>query len=203
MPETPIPEAFTPTPGAATSIDLDALENVLTLDGIISGTRLPERTVRIYKRGDLLGQLDDVEGRLEELVDDEGEPLEEDLGLGEQSEIVTLTQRSRLLRTELAKDSFGFKVRAMGSTKWKQFVAQWEDPKTRGFKDGMNDALIIASAASPPIPDAASLERFRDAFNHNQISAVFQAAWIANTKSGLDIPKLPDFLAAQKHEERS
>jgi hypothetical protein len=196
-----IPEAF--TPDAAPSIDLDAIENVLTLDAIISGARLPERTVRIYKRGDLLGQLDDVEGRLEELVDEDGEPFDQDLAIGEESEYSQLVRLSRAIRAELAKDSFAFRVRAMGSSKWKVFVEKWKDTKTGTFKEGMSDALIIESAVSPVIPDQASLDRFREAYAHTQTNAVFQAAFIANTKTGLDIPKLPDSLVALKHEERS
>lgn len=196
-----IPDAF--NPAAAPSIDLQAIDNVLTLDDIISGARLPERTVRICKRGDLLGQLDDVEGRLEELVDDDGELIVEETALGEESEVATLSRQALALRTEIAKNTIPFKVRAMGSSKWNAFVAQWEDTKTKGFKVGFNDALIIASAASPVIPDQAALDRFRDAFSFHQTNSVFQASFIANTQSGLDIPKLPPFLAAQKQQEPS
>lgn len=197
-----IPDAFNPA-AAPARIDLNALENVLTLDSIISGARLPERTVRICTRGDLIGQLDDVEGRLEELVDDDGEPIVDDEALGDQSEVVKLTIRAFALRTEIAKHTIPLRVRAMGSSKWKVFVETWQDTKTGTFKDGMSDALIIAASISPVIPDQPSLDRFRDAFSHSQTNAVFQAAFVANTTSGLDIPKLPPFLAGQKHEGRS
>lgn len=196
-----IPEAFTPT--ETPSINLDAIENVLTLDAILHGARLPERTARICKRGDLLGRLDDVEGRLEELVDDEGELIVEETALGEQGEVAQLSHEALALRTEIAKNTFPFVVRAMGSSKWKVFVEKWQDTKNGTFKPGMNDALIIACAASPVIADQEQLDRFRDAFSHAQTNAVFQAAFVANTQSGLDIPKLPPFLAGQKHEERS
>lgn len=196
-----IPDAFNPE--AKPSIDLQAIDNILNLDDIISGARLPERTVRICKRGDLLGQLDDVEGRLEELVDDDGELAVEETALGEESEVATLTREALALRTEIAKNTFPFRVRAMGSSKWNKFVEKWQDTRTQGFKPGFNDALVIACSVSPAIPDQSALERFRDAFSFHQTNSVFQAAFIANTQSGLDIPKLPPFLAAQKQQEPS
>lgn len=196
-----IPEAF--TPATTPSIDLDAIENVLTLDGIIEGARLPERVVRICKRGDLLGTLDQVEGRLEELTDDDGELIVTDDALGDEGEVQSLVRQALELRTEIAKNTFPFRVRAMGSAKWKSFVAEWEDTRTKAFKPGMNDALIIKSAISPVIANQQELDRFRAAFAHTQTNAVFSAAFLANTKSGLDIPKLPDSLVALKHEERS
>lgn len=198
-----IPEAFGGG-DAAPSIDLQAIDNVLTLDAIIAGARLPERTLRLCTRGDLLGELDDVEGRLEELVDEDGEPFDEDLPLGEESEYSRLVTRSRQIRAEMAKHMIAVKVRALGSGKWKQFDEQWRDSKTNGsWKKGMDDALIIASAISPVIPDQKQLDRFREVFSKGQVDSIFQAALVANTRSGLDIPKLPDFLAGQKHEERS
>lgn len=196
-----IPEAF--GGDAAPSIDLQSIDNVLTLDAIIAGARLPERTIRVCTRGDLLGQLDDVEGRLEELVDDDGEPFDEDLPLGEASEYNQLVTRSRQIRAEMAKHMIAVKVRALGSGKWRTFAEQWQDPKTNSWKKGMDDALIIASAISPVIPDQKQLDRFREVFAKGQVDSIFQAALVANTRSGLDIPKLPDFLAGQKHEERS
>lgn len=206
MTDTPgIPDAFNPdaNPSSPFSLDLDAIENVLTLDEVIQGARLPERRVRITKRGDLIGILDELEGRLEELVDDDGQPIAEDTSLGDESEVATLTRQALQVRAEIAKTSFTFVVRSMGSDNWKAFEEQWRDAKTRSYKEGFWDALLIKSAVSPALPDQAAVDRFRKAYNANQTLSVAQAAFVANNQSGLDIPKLPPALAALKHEERS
>lgn len=197
-----LPEDQIPNPIASNGLGI-AAETILTLDDLIEGARLPERIVRISKRGDLLAELDDVEGRLEELVDDEGQQQVSDDALGAVNEVHQLRNRAFELRTEIAKSTIPVKVRAMGAAAWKVFFAKWEDTKAGGVKDGINDALVIACTVSPVIESQAQLDRLKDAFNHVQVLRIAQAAFAANTASGLDLPKLPPSLAAQQEQGRS
>lgn len=188
-----------------------------TFTQMLAGAKLPEKTVPICLRGDLVAEFEDLERQLEEAVREDKRDSLEDPGP------VAVAERMQQLRAEMAEFTYPFRLRAMPRTAWREFVAQHPprqqeqdgeqeiDPRDRIFllnTDTFWPALIRASVYDPQLTDdqwrellgddeeerrrreAESLPTEDGVLTDKQFSALADAAWGLNRRD-VNVPFSP------------
>jgi predicted phage tail protein len=170
------------------------IQSFLDLDEVLSAARRVERVGRICLRGDLESELGDVLGELSTLVDDQGEPVENETTMAEVSKIPALQARAAELRRQMKEAERSIRFCAMSSDEWDTFEASHRTGGRGEVKDitAYKIALIAACAVEPTM-SVDQVKALRGKLGGHQVDALFNAAYAANTAGGIDVPKLPAF----------
>lgn len=202
------PEATEPDAGifaANQATAQDQINTILDLDTILSSARLIERYEEVCVRGDLVREHDDVIRELSRLVDLDGNLVSEDDGdasLADGAKVEQLQQRAEELREEMKPATLGILFRAMASDEWEAFDKSHKNG-SGNYKDRprFEHELIAKCAVRPEMTPADVAGKLRKNLSQGQFVKLFNAAFYVNVQDGLDVPKLPSYLAAPKPQE--
>lgn len=161
-----------------------------SIDDFLADFRPPERTVPITTRGDLLGELSELEAKLDRL-----RQAEDDTGvsLAESSEVIEVAEEIAAKRNEVRDSSRPFRVVAIGERRWSDLIAK-HPPKGEDKKQGMpwdtesfTPAAISACVAEPQM-STDQAEKLMEVLSGGQIRRLYMA--ILEVNGGDDsVPK--------------
>jgi hypothetical protein len=153
---------------------------------LLAGARLPERTVPICLRGDLVAEFETLDRQLEALTGREADSLE---GNGSDA----LAERIEALRQQMRDASYTFRLRALARHEFRQLFTDHpprRDPDTQEFNPrdvnvGVNmdtffDALIQACTVDPQLTDDQWVELLGAKLTDRQHGTLADAAWYLN-----------------------
>lgn len=163
---------------------------------ILGTAKLPEKTVPLCLRGDLVAELEDLERKLEDAEKDRGDSL--DAG----ADVAGLVEEIELLQGQMKESIYTFKVRALSRRAYRALVA--EHPARQDVDDDGNkkvnaddeslgfnvttffEALLRIALIDPELDDTA-WEQLLDALTDRQFDELAGAAWLLN-RTEVDIP---------------
>lgn len=183
------------------------VDTILELDAFLSAeVRLAEKTARFCTRPDIEADIDALELELEQLVDANGKPRDNDPALGEGRTAYDVAAEIQERRHEYAAAMRSVRMRQMDDTTWQAF----RDKHSAAFGDDvdlparrvMYDDLLVASAAAPKLTHA-KLEQLRGRVGSPQIDELVNTAWHVNTQSGVSVPKSLISSAVLRQQARS
>lgn len=175
------------------------LETILTLDEVMSSARLVERTARICLRGDLEAEYHETLEELSTLVDEDGQLLTEgDQALSDASRVEELSLRARQLREQMQTATRRVRFRAMPDDEWRAFDKAHRGTDGKIKDQGTYNNELIAACAIAPAMTVDDVIKLRGKLGPTQMVTLANAAFFACTTGGLDVPKSPSFLPAQK-----
>jgi hypothetical protein len=161
---------------------------------MLAGARLPEKTVPICLRGDLVAEFERLDRQLQEA---RRKPADSLAGTGE-GEIL---DRMETVRQQMQDNTCDVVLRAKPKAEWRALCADHSPRKTddgtideRDVMLGVNaetffDAIIRACMIDPELDDQTWAE-FEAALTDRQFQDLAEAAWAVN-RSDVDIPFLP------------
>jgi hypothetical protein len=163
----------------------------------LKAAKLPERTVSICLRGDLVAEFEELERQLAEAIRTPATSLEGD-GSG------PIAERMEELRRQMLEDTTPFRLRAMPKPRWRAFVG--EHPPRKGDDGEIDDrdriigvnvdtfytALIRASVVEPALDDEDWEALLGDdgVLTSRQFDDLADAAWGLNRRE-VDVPFSP------------
>jgi hypothetical protein len=167
---------------------------------LLGEARLPEKTVDICLRGDLVADFEDLERQLEEAAASRSDAL--DAG----ADVAEIAQRLEALTAEMREHTYAFRLRAMPKPKFRQLIADHPPRKVvnaageeefheRDRMVGLNydtffDALVRGAVVDPELTNAEFDLLLDEKLTDQQFGALSDAAWNLNVK-GVDIPFSP------------
>lgn len=163
----------------------------------IKNARLPERTVPVCLRGDLVAEFEELERQLEEALRTPATSLEGDGSAG-------IAERMKKLRQQMLEETTSFRLRAMPKPGWRAFVAEHPPRKDddgevdeRDRAIGVNvetfyDALVKRSVVEPVLDeeDWQALLGDDGVLTDRQFAELADAAWSLNRRE-IDVPFSP------------
>lgn len=159
---------------------------------LIAAARLPERTVSLCLRGDLVAELERLDRELAEL-DRPGRVVTDSLaGDGRRG----LAERIEALREEMRASTVSFVLRALPRRRWSALLAEHpprdgdEGDKAMGINSESLFAALIGESIVSPTLSADELDTLLDAISSAQYDELANAAWSLNRRS-VDIPFSP------------
>jgi len=179
-----------------------------TIKDKIKAASLPERTVSVCLNGALVGEFEAADRQLQEAL---RRPGSDSLDGG--SDTRELAQRTEDLRQRMLDGSVDLRLRAMGRTRWRKFIASHPprqdddgvvDQRDRNIGinvDTFYPALIRASVVGPELDDEDWLgllggvrkgedgedEEVEGTFTSRQFDELASAAWDLN-RDTVDVP---------------
>ncbi len=155
------------------------------LDTLLSGARLPERSVSLCLRADLQADYEDLQRQLEEAQRQKRERLT-DAAPGQQ-----IAAQMDELREQMADAVVDFRLRALPPKRWRDLVAAHPsaDPKQQLNPDTFGPALIRVSVVDPEMSDEQWERLLSDdgILSSAQFDVLFDAAWNLNRQD----PRVP------------
>lgn len=169
------------------------LKNFKTM---LAEAKLPERTVPICLRGDLVADFEEAERLLVEANNNRGDSL--DGG----SELGSLAERVESLREQMREHFYTFRLRALPRRDWRALVAE-HPPRRMDTADGdpevheddryigvnaetFFDAIVRACLVDPEL-DEQEYTHLLAVLSDKQYESLTAAAWGVN-RSDVDIP---------------
>lgn len=160
----------------------------------IRAARLPEKTVPVCLRGDLVAEFEDLERKLDEALRTPATSLEGDGS-------AKLAERMEELRRQMLEETTSFRLRAMPKPRWRAFCADHPprqdeagevDERDRAI--GVNvetfyDALIRESVVDPVL-DGEDWSALLAVLTDRQFQDLTEAAWALNRRE-IDVPFSP------------
>jgi hypothetical protein len=160
---------------------------MIDIKSMLAGARLPERTVPVCLRGDLVAAYEELERQLEEATRTAGDSLAGS-GAGD------LIDRMAALQDDMRAATVTFRLRALPKPKWRALLAEHpprRDDDDRPIQDdaaiGVNletfwDAIIRACLVDPDVDDEAWALMAGDEgrLTDRQLGALSDAAWAVN-----------------------
>lgn len=162
---------------------------------LLAAARLPEKTVPICLRGDLVAEHEELERQLEEALRVPADSLEGDGS-------AAIAERIVQLEREMRDHTYQFRLRAMPHPRWREFCGQHpprqDDEGKVDERDrllGVNtetfwDALVRQSVVDPQLDDGEWETLLDGALTDRQFSELADAAWALNRRD-VDIPFSP------------
>ena len=163
---------------------------------LLTAARLPERTVPICLRGDLVAEFEGLERQLDEALRVPSNSAEGD-GAG------PIAERMEHLRKEMREHTYQFRLRAMTRPRWHEFIGEHpprkaEDSDEIDARDrlrGVNietffPALVRESVVDPVLDPAEWTLLLDQALTDRQFDELANAAWALN-RGEVDIPFSP------------
>ncbi|MEU4782841.1 hypothetical protein [Micromonospora sp. NPDC023633] len=162
---------------------------------LLAAAKLPERTVPICLRGDLVAEFEDLERQLEDELRTPAVSLEGD-GSG------AIADRMEALRAEMQAHTYPFRLRAMARPAWRAFVAAHPPRKDDAGEVDERDriigvnietfypALVRASVVDPQLDDAQWARLLDEVLTDRQFDELANAAWGLNRRE-VDVPFSP------------
>jgi hypothetical protein len=152
------------------------------LDALLAAAKLPETTVRVCLRGDLIAEWEELDRQLTELRNRATATL-----AGDPAEAV-LAGRIRDLEAEMEGSTISVRLRAMERRPFRRLAEEHPARKDHqgdqalGYnQDTYFDALIAACLVEPDL-DADRLAVFLDKLTDRQFSSLADAAWALNRR---------------------
>ena len=145
-----------------------------TIDDIIGSARLPEQTVKLCLRGDLVAEHAALDAELKALG--EWSPT----SLAEADPRAGIAAQVRDLEAQIAASETPFTFRALGRRKYRELVdAHPGEPGTRFNADTFPRALIAACCTEPALTPT-DVDRLFDVLNEGAVEVLFMAAYTVN-----------------------
>ncbi|HEX5996945.1 MAG TPA: hypothetical protein VFY84_17520 [Jiangellales bacterium] len=162
------------------------------IKALLRDARLPERTVELCLRGDLVAEYEAVEAEHARAVDNRGNSLSAGV------ETAQLRERLDGLREQMAASNVTFRLRALSRPEFRRLVAQHpprrdgDEVNERDNNVGINtetffDALVRASVVEPQLDDEDWDLLLGERLTDRQFDLLAGAAWALN-KRDVDIP---------------
>lgn len=155
----------------------------------LKAARLPERSVSVCLRGDLIADIQELERELEAMVKAEATDKRMSSKSGQKAKADEIQAK----QAEMAEESISFRLRALTATRWRELARKYPPPKDDTAKLGvdlipfMGEAIPL-SVVSPDDMDDEDWETFTDNVPSSELSKLMSAVWELNTE-GVDIPK--------------
>ncbi|MEV4767804.1 hypothetical protein [Micromonospora humida] len=163
---------------------------------LLAAAKLPERTVPLCLRGDLVAEFELLERQLDEALSVPAPSLEGD-GAG------AIAAQMEALRQQMREQTYPFRLRAMARPAWHEFVAEHPPRKDeesgeideRDRVRGVNVAsffpdLIRRSVVEPALDNAEWSRLLDEVLTDRQFNELADAAWGLNRRE-IDIPFSP------------
>ncbi len=165
-----------------------------TFSDLLASSKLPERSVPICLRGDLVAQHEELARQLKAAQDGARDSLDAGADVG------ALAERVEDLEAEMRAATYGFRLRALPRPKFRELINQ--HPPRRNDDDGkvderdvyvgvntdtFYDALIRRCVVDPDLPEGQWRELLEERLTDQQYDALARAAWGIN-RSEVDIP---------------
>lgn len=186
----------TPNPFVVEDKEPSIVDTILDLNALLSAdVRRAEKTARFSIRPDLEARLDELQGELEGLTDENGRPIletETETAIGgsggRTAEVVA--QEWRAVQTEYAASMRSVRMRQIPDEDWAAFEAKWRKELDAGapYPQDFWDELIVATAHTPAIP-ADKVKELRKKLGRPAMNELGLKAWAVNVSSGVDVPK--------------
>jgi len=179
-----------PSPVADLVKEPSIVDQILDLDRLLSAdVRRAEKTARFATRPDLEADIDDLHAELATMVDERGNPLDDDgsLAAGRTAQQVALELRAK--QRELAESFRSVRVRALPEDEWEAFYQKHRKGIEAGQRPPEMWAELIVACAIRPTFTPEKLQKFRTKVGHPAVDEIALACWAVNTTSGVSIPK--------------
>lgn len=162
-----------------------------TTKELLAAAKLPERSVAICLRGDLVADIHALERELDALVKDAADNRRMTSKSGQSAKAKAIEAK----QAEMADHTLTFRLRALTSTKWRELVRKYPPAKDDVSRLGVDlvafmGEAIPASVVEPSDMDADDWETFNENVPTAEITRLMSAVWELNTE-GVDIPKSP------------
>jgi hypothetical protein len=148
------------------------------LDDWISGARLPEKSVTVYGRADLVAEFYELEQQVR-AADSDG--VEDDRLTGDPK--VALAQRMETLREQMQSSALTFRFRALLSSE----AAKREDGKTKPTDEELTYANLSIQAVTPKVKPE-QWPQIRERIGEGQFGALLEAAGSASYDRQVTVP---------------
>lgn len=155
---------------------------------VLAAAKLPERSVDLCLRGDLVAELQELQ---RELTDADRE--EKVSGSLEGGRSVEISERIRDLREEMLEHTIVLRLRALPRKAKQKLIAEHpprEDNETDrlvGFNEETTSAALLRACTFEPDLDEDDWARFEEVLAEGQWVALNNAVWSVNTQD-VDIP---------------
>ena len=154
---------------------------------IIAGAKLPERTVPLVLRGDLIAEYD----RLSTAFDRADTTLTEDVtATGVAQAAIAAAERMEALREQIADSVTLFTLRALPRKRWRKMIA--DNPPGEDDEGDVDEESfvtdMIAVCCTDPVMTRTQAEHLRDeVLTDGQWQELANAAWALN-KNMVEVP---------------
>ena len=158
-----------------------------TAKDIIAAARLPERTVTICVRGDLVADIEALEAELKTVLEER--VTNGRLASGGKKRSEELAAEISGKQAEMVEHTLSVRVRALRPSVWRELVAKYpakEDGMAFDVLPFMGEA-IPASTVAPEL-DADDWAALNEALPNAEMGKLIDAVWELNIK-GVDVPK--------------
>jgi hypothetical protein len=158
---------------------------------LLADAQLPERTVPVCLRGDLVAEWEDLERQLADLRRGAGTGMEDGGG-------AAIAERMEHLRTVMREHTYQFRLRALPKRQYRELKAQHPPRKTDSGEildedrfldadlDGLSEPLLRACLVDPVLDDSDWAD-LMDKLTDRQYSDLVGTAIMVN-RGGVDIP---------------
>lgn len=148
-----------------------------SLDDWISGARLPEKSVTVYGRADLVAEFYELERQLQGA----GKPaVEDDRLTGDPSKV--LAQRMEELRTQMQGSALTFRFRAILDSE-----VEAAKKAHKGSDEALSFALLTIQAVHPKVAEE-KWPLIREKIGDGQFAALLEAAGSASYDRQVSVP---------------
>lgn len=159
---------------------------------MLGTAQLPEKTVPICLRGDLVAEFEETERALEL------EQAKSTVSLDGGGQVGFLAEKIETLRDQMREDTYTFRLRALPKRQWRSLVSEHPPRPTDdgGIDDrdrflGVNsdtffDAMIRACVIDPELDDETWNE-LNEKLTDKQYDSLADTAWSLN-RSDIDVP---------------
>lgn len=156
---------------------------------LLAAAKLPERSVEICLRGDLVADINDLERELAEVLQREAT----DKRMTGPKRSKELADAIEAKRAEMSEAMLPLRLRALKVATWRELVRKY--PPAKGDDTGLGVDIpafmgeaIPASVVSPDDMDEDDWETFNENVPPSEVTRLMNLVWELNTQ-GVDIPK--------------
>lgn len=151
---------------------------------LLKAAKLPERSVSICLRGDLVADIEELDRRLKQAIEDR----KTNGRLGTKTDAEGLAEQVEAKRAEMREYTVSFRLRALKSAAWRELTAKYR--KGEGGIDlmALMGEALPASVIEPDDLDAEDWETLNENTAPAELGKLIDAVWELNMQ-GVDVPK--------------
>lgn len=166
----------------------------LDFEELLSSVKRVETVARIFLRGDLVAEREQILAELRTLVDTNGQVIADpEAAIGETSREAraqALAQRLAQVDATMAASARWVRFRGMPSDEWVKFhAAHFPKGEKRDVTEFNN--RLIAEVAIEPTLTIPQIQRMRSELGAKQMMTMADEAWKSCNEGGVDVPKSP------------
>lgn len=152
-------------------------------DVLLGQAKLPERTVAVYLRGDLVGQVEELERERAQLAGWSQQ------NLGDVDPTLAITAKIEKIRRQMADSRVVFTLRALPRKAWSDLITAHPstDPLLRFDPATFFPALVHLSCVDPQFDTVDEVNDFFDQISQGQRQSVEDCSWQVNAGT-VDVP---------------